>query len=168
MENKAVFVTVGTTLFESLTKQIDKDETLIRLSQLGYKNLTIQIGKGSYKPRTGERAGDVEVSCFDYVPDISNLIRQSDLVISHAGAGTVMEVLHAEKPLIVVVNDVLMNNHQAELAKALDQRNYAISTGPNDLIDALDYERLMGLEKYPSPANRNLFLDCLNEEMLSC
>lgn len=40
-------------------------------------------------------------------------------MISHAGAGTCIEVLQAEKTLAVIVNDSLMDNHQVELAEKL-------------------------------------------------
>jgi beta-1,4-N-acetylglucosaminyltransferase len=39
-----------------------------------------------------------------------------------------METLRAHKPLIVVVNDALMDNHQQELAKAMEAGQHARAT----------------------------------------
>ena len=46
-------------------------------------------------------------------------MESADLVISHAGAGTCLEVLRLGKPLIVVVNRSLLGNHQVGIGKSL-------------------------------------------------
>lgn len=64
-------------------------------------------------------------------------MRQASLIISHAGAGSVMEALTFRKPLIVCVNESLMGNHQEELAVELHDRKHLILTNPADISDAL-------------------------------
>ena len=52
-------------------------------------------------------------------------MKHSDIIISHAGAGTVMEGLKVhQKKLCVVINNDLMDNHQLELATAMLQRRH--------------------------------------------
>ena len=76
-------------------------------------------------------------------------MRNADLIVSHAGAGSIMEGLsickernksvkgNEYKKLVVVINDILMNNHQSELAEALDSRGYLyMLNGPSCLLDS--------------------------------
>ena len=43
-------------------------------------------------------------------------MRNASLIISHAGAGSIMEGLSLNKLMLVVINSSLMVNHQTELA----------------------------------------------------
>lgn len=47
---KHVFVTVGTTKFNSLIEAVDDPEVLSTLSSKGYTSLTAQIGHGDHVP----------------------------------------------------------------------------------------------------------------------
>ncbi|KAA6392126.1 MAG: putative glycosyltransferase family 1 protein [Streblomastix strix] len=71
------------------------------------------------------------------LPSLADELQQADLIISHCGAGTILEALHLSKPLIVVVNDTLLHNHQTELANALHESGHLISASCNSLTDAL-------------------------------
>ncbi|KAL9931558.1 hypothetical protein V8E36_009555 [Tilletia maclaganii] len=82
-----------------------------------------------FSPRTHRDAAEpkVEIHALAYSPTLSALIAQSDLVISHAGSGTILEVLRTSPKapaLIVVPNHTLMDNHQSELALALGRDGY--------------------------------------------
>lgn len=44
------------------------------------------------------------------------------------GSGTILEVLRLGKPMIVVPNGTLLDNHQEELSSALDAMGYLRST----------------------------------------
>ena len=65
-------------------------------------------------------------------------MHESTLIITHCGAGSIIEALSLNKVFITVVNDTLQDNHQTELADKLSQGNYCISTNPNKLIIELE------------------------------
>ena len=75
---------------------------------------------------------------------------------SAVGAGTVIETLRACKPLVVVVNESLMDNHQEELADQLSLDGYLLSCRPSQLVETL--AQLPGKERkrFPS-ADASLF-----------
>lgn len=136
-----VFVTVGTTKFSKLTDMLQDDDVLHYLQLVGCKHLIIQHGSASPMPsdikEICQTKYGISVECYDYKPNILNDIVGSDLVISHAGAGSCTEILSANKPLIVVVNDDLMDNHQTELAHQLSVDGYLLYCFPNTLVQTL-------------------------------
>eukprot|EP00388_Colpodella_angusta_P048863 GDKK01077621.1.p1 GENE.GDKK01077621.1~~GDKK01077621.1.p1 ORF type:complete len:359 (-),score=6.32 GDKK01077621.1:87-1163(-) len=60
-----------------------------------------------------------------------------DILISHAGAGTILEAFSQKIPTIVVPNTKLMNNHQLVFAESLAKRAYLVSCEPNGLADGI-------------------------------
>ncbi|CAK8697036.1 unnamed protein product [Clavelina lepadiformis] len=146
----SVFVTVGTTSFETLIETVTSKLIVQTLRTLGYKNLTVQYGRGIYEVE--------EVSCsqfsvtgYRYKSSILDDIENADLVISHAGAGSCLEVLEARKPLIVVVNEKLMNNHQFELAKQFHQDGHLLYCTCSTLASTLKDMDLSSLKPLPPP-----------------
>mmetsp|Transcript_5859 Transcript_5859/g.8266 ORF Transcript_5859/g.8266 Transcript_5859/m.8266 type:complete len:203 (+) Transcript_5859:45-653(+) len=163
---KTVFVTVGTTQFDSLINVVSSVEFLQKIALHGFRRLVIQYGtgappalvtvighnssSGTTTVRPTREGCDIDISWEAYrfksslEPDMQN----ADLIVSHAGAGSIMEGLsickernksvtgNNCKKLVVVINDILMNNHQSELAEALDSRGYLYTlNGPLRLLD---------------------------------
>lgn len=59
------------------------------------------------------------------------------VVISHAGAGTILDAMRIGVPLIVVPNEELLDNHQEELAVELEKQGYVIKGSVENLSEAL-------------------------------
>ena len=120
---KRAFITVGTTQFDLLIETIVRDSDVLQALTdcLHIDELVLQIGN-SQMPSLENAA--IPTDCYRYKGSIEQDIRQADLVISHAGAGTILETLEARKPLLVVVNEKLMDNHQLEIAHEMEQQGY--------------------------------------------
>ncbi|XP_031619393.1 UDP-N-acetylglucosamine transferase subunit ALG13 homolog [Contarinia nasturtii] len=138
----SVFVTVGTTQFDDLIDVILTDDVLTLLQRIQCKLLKIQYGAGKQIDSTTidriERKFSIKIQCYDFKANILADITSSDLVISHAGAGSCIEVLTSKIPLIVVVNDQLMHNHQTELAQQLFNDSHLLYCSPSTLTETLD------------------------------
>jgi len=80
----------------------------------------------------------LEIVSYAFKPSLLQDMREADLIICHCGAGTILEVLSLQKKAVGVINPILMDNHQKELADAMSERNMMIiSSDPSDLIDSL-------------------------------
>ena len=112
----SVFVTVGTTSFDALISAVDRAETARALAERGYTSATLQIGRGEYEPHetcpacTGVPGFSVDY--YRFKGSLAEDMASASLVVSHAGSGSIFEALALKKPLVVVVNEALMDNHQ--------------------------------------------------------
>ncbi|XP_078340519.1 UDP-N-acetylglucosamine transferase subunit ALG13-like [Crassostrea virginica] len=158
---KSVFVTVGTTQFEKLTDHICSSAVLSTLLNLGYSKVVVQRGHG--KDPLIDKVSGIDVEVYTLKPSISEDIEQASLVISHAGAGSCLETLAAKKPLLVVINDDLMDNHQVELAYQLKKDEHLFFCTVSTLVDTLTSVDFSTLKPYPpgQPQKFGQFLDDL-------
>ncbi|XP_033109501.1 UDP-N-acetylglucosamine transferase subunit ALG13 homolog [Anneissia japonica] len=157
---KVAFVTVGTTSFDAVIETVSSLPITTQLERLGYTKVILQIGRGTFEPEKISRR-DFRLEYYRYKDSITEDIKQADLIISHAGAGSVMETLEAGKPLIVVVNELLMGNHQIELAYQLYEDGHLQYCTCSTLLDTLKNFDESNLKPYPKgqPENFARFLD---------
>eukprot|EP00105_Crassostrea_gigas_P006247 XP_011420111.2 PREDICTED: UDP-N-acetylglucosamine transferase subunit ALG13 homolog isoform X2 [Crassostrea gigas] len=157
----SVFVTVGTTQFEKLTDYVCSSAVLKTLANLGYRKVVVQIGRG--RDPSIDTVPGIEVEVYRLKPSITEDIRQASLVISHAGAGSCLETLAANKPLLVVINDDLMNNHQLELAYQLNKDGHLFYCTVSTLVDTLHSVDFSSLKPFPpgQPHKFGQFMDRL-------
>ncbi|KAJ9580750.1 hypothetical protein L9F63_024076 [Diploptera punctata] len=162
MASKHVFATVGTTKFDLFISSLSSQKILNILYSQGYRTLTLQIGNGTVEPPTGEVEG-IQVDYFRFKDSLAQDMQAADLVMSHAGAGSCLEALEAGKPLIVVINEDLMDNHQMELASRLHQDGHILYTICDELHKTLENMDLRSLKPLPpaQPHTFARFLDAL-------
>ncbi|KAH7543101.1 uncharacterized protein LOC107411984 [Ziziphus jujuba] len=146
---KIVFVTVGTTCFDALVRAVDTQAVKEELFRRGYTHLLIQMGRGSYVPwKSGGGDESIAVDHFTFSSSIADHLRSASLVISHAGSGSIFETLRLGKPLIVVVNEDLMDNHQSELAEELAERKHLYCARPQTIDQTIANMNLESLIPY--------------------
>lgn len=163
---KNVFVTVGTTKFDELISSLSDPENVQALKDIGCERITLQIGSGhNISSDDIFKTFSIVSESFKHRTNITDLIEKSDLVISHAGAGTCLEVLKRKKRLIVVVNESLMDNHQTELAVRLSEKRCALYCTPNELGSVLRSNKLDNLESYESSKGMLYFVKELDSFM---
>lgn len=141
-----VLVTVGTTAFEGLVQAASSGPFLDCLRSIGCISLTLQVGRSRFLPFSlsediPDLSGDGvyvqvdgihSVRVVRFIPCLSLHLSAFDLIISHCGAGSLLEILRARIRVVACVNPTLLNNHQAELATQLDADGHCVAA------DALD------------------------------
>ncbi|TFK27370.1 glycosyltransferase family 1 protein [Coprinopsis marcescibilis] len=141
------FVTVGSTKFDALIQKVFSQEVLEALQKQGYTEVIVQCGNSSFEEQRGAADGEhpvivqrggLVVEYWKFKPTLEEEYERADLVISHAGSGTILDVLRMGKPLIVVPNPTLLHNHQQELADVLAEQNYIKSSSVDDLSTTIE------------------------------
>ncbi|RCK56326.1 UDP-N-acetylglucosamine transferase subunit ALG13 [Candida viswanathii] len=118
-------------------------------NQLEYSNL-VSRGKFDTSQDLSKivlQNDSIKIVAFPYDSNISDFINKSDVVISHAGTGSIIDTLRNNKKLIVVVNDKLMDNHQLEIANEFAKLQYCLSYAVGDLERDTFFGALKGLLK---------------------
>ena len=126
-----IFVTVGISKnpFYRLVKKMDEIA-----SNLDEK-VIIQLGHTNYKPKYAEY--------FDFrLYSIQDLFKGARVVVSHGGAGAILNALSFDKPIITVPRlkryREHMDDHQLDIVREMEKRNKLIAVYDiEDLEEAL-------------------------------
>jgi beta-1,4-N-acetylglucosaminyltransferase len=116
-----IFVTVGLHPggFDRLVQAADQMAALVR------EKVVIQCGGTHYRPRFSQY--------FDFAdePVMQQWLSKARVVVTHGGAGSILNALQAGKPLVVVPrlkrSGEAIDDHQLELAEALSQKGRALA-----------------------------------------
>jgi UDP-N-acetylglucosamine transferase subunit ALG13 len=125
-----ILVTVGTVGFEALIVEVDRLAAAGRLEP----DVFAQIGASRYLPQA--------VRFERYRQDLRTLMAAAELIITHAGTGSVCECIASGRPFIAVIDAGKAGNHQLEFAVALAERfDYCWIERPEQLEAALPQAR---------------------------
>ncbi|KAK8869512.1 hypothetical protein IAR55_000078 [Kwoniella newhampshirensis] len=165
MSPHTLLVTVGSTLFPSLTNEILSPPLLAKLSSLGIQRLIVQYGCADLPSDLGievDGAGNgtglirgMQVEVMRFSERFEDLVRRSEAVISHGGSGSILTTLRRRPavPLLVVPNESLMDNHQAELADEMGEQGYLMVSRVEELEQKLPMflseEWTKGIKPFP-------------------
>lgn len=108
-----ILTTVGTTAFDSLIKAVD-----IFFKDRSQDTVFFQIADGVYKPKCG--------ASLQFTDSISNYYVSSDLVITHAGAGSIYTLLELGKKVIAVPNLNRIDKHQVDIANYMESNGFLL------------------------------------------
>ncbi|KAI8982539.1 hypothetical protein BDB01DRAFT_793112 [Pilobolus umbonatus] len=91
-------------------------------------------------------------------------MREADIIIGHAGAGTILQSLRMKKKLIVVMNSSLMDNHQNELAEVMHSHKYALCSHTSALLSNIVSINTYDIQPFPD-SNPEIFAAIVNQQM---
>jgi beta-1,4-N-acetylglucosaminyltransferase len=133
-----IFVTVGTTEFDELIRQMD--ELAPRLDE----PVICQIGRGTFLPRRCEH--------FRYAPSLERYLQQARVVVGHGGLGTIMAAVRLGKPFVGISNRGRPDQHQDQILSSFESRRYAIwCKALDDLADCIQEAGRAKLTPYVEP-----------------
>lgn len=119
-----VLITIGTMTDLKFTRLFEAIDNLCSEGVLDGEKVTAQIGAETYTPKY--------FSSFEMIEDQSfkKMIEESDLIITHAGTGTVTTCLKKGKKVIIFPRmkkyQEHYDDHQLELSEVFSRKGYAL------------------------------------------
>ncbi|MGN1326976.1 MAG: PssE/Cps14G family polysaccharide biosynthesis glycosyltransferase [Clostridia bacterium] len=157
-----IFVILGTQdkkfprLLDAIQKQIDEGKI--------DKNEEIIVQAGSTKYESGD------MKILDYMPinEFEECIEKSDIVICHAGVGTILTALKKGKKIIAAARlkqyGEHVNDHQLQILENFSKKRYILSLEDFEKLD-LVLEQAKNFIPAKFKSNKKYFLQQLEKEI---
>ncbi len=147
-----IFIIVGTQgPFDRLVKTVDE-----WASKNGRNDVFGQIGNTDYAPP------HIKYEAFISPSEFNTTFEQADLIVSHAGMGTIISALEKQKPIIVMPRLTRLkehrNDHQVVTAKSFLKLGYVQAAfDEKELVNKLDsIHKIRPADKISTHANTEL------------
>lgn len=139
-----IFVTLGTQdkefkrlidIILNYLKETGSDEEKETKTKI---EIVIQYGNTKYDYEVFDKYSNVK--CFDFISpeDFDQYMNEAEVIITHAGVGTIINGLNKNKKLIVVPRlkkyKEHVNDHQLQITDNFAQEGYIIELGENDSL----------------------------------
>lgn len=154
-----IFATVGTQLpFDRLIRYLDE------LAGARCLEILAQAGRSAFQPKHLKMCAELPKSEFGRV------FEMADVIVSHAGVGSVLAARRYKKPIIIVPRLAALgehrNDHQIATAKALEgTQGVYVARELAEIEALLDLDELQGADDHVGPSYSRL-LSRLNCELL--
>ncbi|TCK84949.1 glycosyltransferase [Albibacterium bauzanense] len=162
---KRIFVTIGTQVpFDRLISAMD--EIVGQLNESLTLHVFAQTVSSKYKPK------NMEWTSFMSPSEFNRHLNEADLIVAHAGMGTIISALTLDKPIIVLprllIHNEIRSDHQISTCRTFDKLKYVhviyneseLKTKVEDILT----EKIEGsLHKITNFASAELILSIKNE-----
>ena len=155
-----LFITVGTTKFDSLIDLVTSKEFQSACTML-FDKITIQYGNSTLENKISSE----NVELYKFKPSISSDVQQSDLIITAGGSGTILECLQQCKRVIAVPNTTLQDNHQIELCNKLSEMHHIQISKLDELLEKVQDYKAFKPQPW-APAKGSEILDPIIDELI--
>lgn len=148
-----IFVTVGTTSFDSMVKALDS-----YFAENPEYEVIYQISDGKYIPKSGHY--------FKRVDNINDYYSDAHVIITHAGAGTIYKLLEMSKKIIAIPNFERIDKHQVDISSYMEANNYLLVCWDISKI-SLIFDEVKNFS--PEPYKKDMFhaYDDLSKHIMS-
>jgi UDP-N-acetylglucosamine transferase subunit ALG13 len=152
-----IFLTLGTQLpFDRLVETLD--EIAITLDE----HIFGQIGTSHYKPKNFETVDFLTPS------DFAERFAAARVIVSHAGIGTILSGMKAEKPLLLMARRAALGEHRNDHQLATVTQMQKISgiqivENAQEMLSALQDIDLPAIKNQASPAREDLIASLRSE-----